>query len=149
MTNGSIQPKAAVPAPNMMPKPASQYSGVPMQKSIRFFIRMLPVFLALVKPASHMAKPACMKKTSAAPSSTQMVFTAENVIGINLLCLIGKPKPSGPEGERVTAARRAGDHSKTKAQGRPRDRSRRHTLAPFGIVDILCRWVPFVKKTYC
>ena len=51
-----------------------------MQKSIRFFMRMLPVFFARVKPASHMAKPACMKNTSAAPSSTQIVLTAENVI---------------------------------------------------------------------
>ena len=57
-----------------------------MQKSIRFFIRMLPVFLARVKPASHMEKPACMKKTSAAPSSTQMVLTALSVIAIPLFC---------------------------------------------------------------
>ena len=53
-----------------------------MQKSIRFFIRILPVFLARVKPASHMANPACIKKTRAAPRSTQMVLTAENVIQI-------------------------------------------------------------------
>ncbi len=38
-----------------------------MQKSIRFFMMMLPAFLALVKPVSTMAKPACMKKTRAAP----------------------------------------------------------------------------------
>ena len=50
-----------------------------MQKSIRFFIRMLPVFLARVKPASHMAKPACMKKTRAAPNRTHMVLTAEYI----------------------------------------------------------------------
>ena len=66
--------------PNMMPKPTSQKTGVPMQKSMRFFIRMLPVFLARVNPASHMANPACMKKTRAAPTRTQMVFTAEYVI---------------------------------------------------------------------
>ena len=82
MIKGSIQPKSAVPAPNMMPKPKSQYSGVPIQKSMRFFMRMLPVFLARVKPASHMAKPACMKKTRAAPRSTQMVLTAEKDIPI-------------------------------------------------------------------
>ena len=57
--------------------------GVPMQKSIRFFIRMLPVFLARVKPASHMAKPACMKKTSAAPNRTQMVLTELNSIVVS------------------------------------------------------------------
>ena len=51
-----------------------------MQKSIRFFMRILPVFLALVKPASHMENPACMKNTRAAPNSTQMVLTALYVI---------------------------------------------------------------------
>ena len=39
---------------------------------------MFPEFLALVKPASTMAKPACMKKTSAAPISTHIVLTADN-----------------------------------------------------------------------
>ena len=39
----------------------NQKHGVPMQKSIMFFIRMLPVFFALVRPASQSAKPACMK----------------------------------------------------------------------------------------
>ena len=38
-----------------------------MQKSIRFFIMILPVFFALVKPASTIAKPACIQNTSAAP----------------------------------------------------------------------------------
>ena len=68
--------------PNISPKPTSQKTGVPMQKSMRFFIRMLPVFLARVNPASHMANPACMKKTRAAPTRTQMVLTAEYVIVI-------------------------------------------------------------------
>ena len=75
-----MPPRIAEPAPNMMPKPKSQKQGVPIQKSIKFFIRMLPVFLARVKPASHMEKPACMKNTSAAPSSTQIVLTELYVI---------------------------------------------------------------------
>ena len=83
MIMGSNQPKRPVPAPNIMPKPMSQKQGVPMQKSIRFFIRMLPVFLARVKPASHMEKPACMKKTSAAPNRTQMVLTELNSIVVS------------------------------------------------------------------
>ena len=33
---------------------------------------MLPAFLARVKPVSTMAKPACMKNTSAAPIKNQM-----------------------------------------------------------------------------
>lgn len=41
---------------------------------------MLPVFFARVKPASHREKPAYMKKTIAAPNSTQMVFTELSVI---------------------------------------------------------------------
>jgi len=47
-----------------------------MQKSIRFFMMMLPAFFARVKPVSTMAKPACMRKTMAAPTRTQMVFQA-------------------------------------------------------------------------
>ena len=35
-------------------------------KSSVFFMTMLPAFLALVNPASTIAKPACMKKTNAA-----------------------------------------------------------------------------------
>ena len=85
MIIGSIQPKSAVPVPNITPKPTSQKQGVPMQKSIRFFIRMLPVFFARVKPASHMEKPACMKNTSAVPSSTHMVLTALNVMVLSPL----------------------------------------------------------------
>jgi hypothetical protein len=42
-------------------EPISQKHGVPIQKSIMFFMRMLPVFLALVRPASQSANPACMK----------------------------------------------------------------------------------------
>ena len=38
-----------------------------MQKSIRFFIMIFPAFFALVKPVSTIAKPACIKNTSAAP----------------------------------------------------------------------------------
>ncbi len=38
-----------------------------MQKSIRFFMIMFPVFFALVKPASTIAKPACIQNTNAAP----------------------------------------------------------------------------------
>lgn len=45
---------------------------VPMQKSIRFFIRMLPAFFALVKPVSTIANPACIQKTGAAPIRNQM-----------------------------------------------------------------------------
>ena len=64
------------PSPNIKPKPKSQNSGVPIQKSIRFFMIMLPAFFARVKPVSTIAKPACIKNTSAAPNSTHIVLTA-------------------------------------------------------------------------
>ena len=49
---------------------------VPMQKSIRFFMIMLPAFLALVKPVSTIAKPHCIKNTSAAPMRNHMANAA-------------------------------------------------------------------------
>ena len=42
-------------------------------QSIRFFIMMLPTFLARVSPASTRAKPACMKNTRTPAMSTQML----------------------------------------------------------------------------
>ena len=56
----------------------------PTEKSIRFFIMMLTAFLARVKPASTIAKPACMKKTKKAAISIQTVsrdFALESVVG--------------------------------------------------------------------
>ena len=43
----------------------------PLAIGAMFFIMMLTAFLALVKPASTMAKPACMKNTRAAATSVQ------------------------------------------------------------------------------
>ena len=45
---------------------------VPMQKSIRFFMMMLPAFFARVKPVSTMANPHCMKNTRIAPTRNQI-----------------------------------------------------------------------------
>jgi hypothetical protein len=42
------------PFPNISPNPTSQNAGVPMQKSIRFFIRIFPVFFALVNPPAKL-----------------------------------------------------------------------------------------------
>ena len=60
-------------------KPIIINTTVPIQKSIRFFIIILPVFLALVKPASTIAKPACMKNTSAAPIKNQTPKTSPEI----------------------------------------------------------------------
>ena len=49
-----------------------------MQKSIKFFMMILPAFFALVKPVSTIANPACIQNTKAAPiknqNSTVMMF---------------------------------------------------------------------------
>ena len=59
-------------SPSRSPNPMRIKATVPMQKSIRFFIRILPAFFALVKPVSTIAKPACIQKTRAAPMRNQM-----------------------------------------------------------------------------
>ena len=46
--------------------------GVPIEKSIRFFMMMFPAFFARVNPVSTIAKPHCMKNTSAAPIRNQI-----------------------------------------------------------------------------
>ena len=76
-TSKSDRKKPEVPnqpveeAPNITPKPMAQKARDPMEKSIRFFIMILTAFLARVNPVSTMAKPACMKNTSAAATSVQ------------------------------------------------------------------------------
>ena len=54
-------------SPSIRDAPQMNHITVPIQKSIRFFMMMFPAFLALVKPASHMANPACIQNTNAAP----------------------------------------------------------------------------------
>ena len=60
-----------ISSPRKSPNPIKMKTTVPIQKSIRFFIMMFPVFLALVKPASHIANPACIQNTNAAPMRNQ------------------------------------------------------------------------------
>jgi hypothetical protein len=56
-------PKSPPFHPNMMAKPMAKNPIDPIEKSIRFFMTMLQVFFARVKPDSTSAKPACMRKT--------------------------------------------------------------------------------------
>jgi hypothetical protein len=73
----SLRKKPDVPnqpvevVPNMSPNPMAQKVMEPMEKSMRFFIKMFTAFLARVNPASTMANPTCMKKTSAAAIRVQ------------------------------------------------------------------------------
>ncbi len=66
-----LVPKKPLVTPNIRPKPTSQKTRLPTEKSIRFFMSMLTAFLALVKPVSTMAKPACMKNTKKAATHVQ------------------------------------------------------------------------------
>lgn len=66
-----INPPAAS-CPTSREKPSSINTTVPIQKSIKFFIIMLPAFLARVKPVSTIAKPHCIKNTRAAPIKNQI-----------------------------------------------------------------------------
>ena len=97
------QPKKALPAPYMMLKPSIQYSTEPHMKSTKFFIRMLAVFLACVRPASTRAKPGCIQNTSIAPSNTHIVSspftksfdssTAGATISNNVIIIKTIPRP--------------------------------------------------------
>ena len=64
-----IRPTRSSPSKRL--KPIKMKVTVPIQKSIKFFIRMLPAFFALVKPASTIANPACIQNTNAAPIKNQ------------------------------------------------------------------------------
>ena len=65
-----------------------------MQKSSRFFIMMLPAFLARVKPLSTIANPACMKNTRAPATIVQtmsvcfcsvaIAFCRSSIVGAGL-----------------------------------------------------------------
>ena len=76
--------------------------------------------------------------TSAAPSSTQIVFTAENVIEINLLC--SRPDRRKPSRPCVPNKKRKGGGEIALAA---------HPCACSGIAVILFRHRRVVKKTIC
>ena len=63
-------------SPSNKPNPIRINTQVPIQKSIRFFMIMLPAFFALVNPASTIANPACIKNTNAAPIKNQIPNTS-------------------------------------------------------------------------
>jgi len=70
--------------PNMIPKPTNQNAIEPRLKSIRFFIKMLQAFLALVKPVSTIANPACIKNTRKAAINVQIVSIATALVSIDI-----------------------------------------------------------------
>ena len=72
MSKPGLPIKPTRSSPSRSPKPIRINATVPMQKSIRFFIRILPAFFALVNPVSTIAKPACIQNTRAAPIRNQI-----------------------------------------------------------------------------
>ena len=81
-----IKPPSAS-SPLMSPKPSTRNATVPTQKSIRFFMMMLPAFFARVKPVSTMANPACMKNTSTAPTMYHRLSAPMNIATMSLLII--------------------------------------------------------------
>ena len=60
--------------------PHTAYISTPINTIIVFFVRMLTVFLARVRPASRQPKPRCIEKTSTAAIRIQRLFTV-NISG--------------------------------------------------------------------
>ena len=75
-SNPGFPMKPARSSPSNRLNPIRINTTVPIQKSIKFFIMIFPVFLALVKPASTIAKPACIQKTRAAPIKNHTAKTS-------------------------------------------------------------------------
>jgi hypothetical protein len=72
-----VRKKPSVPmrppqeVPNISPNPTAKKTSAPAEASITFFMMMFTAFFAREKPDSSSAKPACMKKTSAAARIVQ------------------------------------------------------------------------------
>jgi hypothetical protein len=71
--NHPVFPIMRFPSPNMIAYPKRKNPSDAMQKSRKFFVRMLLAFFALINPASTIPNPACMKKTRVAAKSTHTV----------------------------------------------------------------------------
>ena len=79
MSNPGLPIKPTMSSPSKSPKPRRINTTVPIQKSIRFFIRMFPAFFALVNPVSTIANPACIQNTNAAPIRNQTPYTSPEI----------------------------------------------------------------------
>src|SRR4051812_12666660 len=64
------------PLPNASAKPIAQYMIAAIEKLVRIFATTVPAFFWREKPISSSAKPACMKMTSSAASSTHVELIA-------------------------------------------------------------------------
>ena len=82
----------------------AQNTSDPIEKSIRFFIRMLAAFLARVRPVSSIAKPACIRKTRTAANNIQTVSIARALESASAKAASATPRP------RSTRTRRFGGY---------------------------------------
>src|SRR3954451_17534898 len=64
------------PLPKAKAKPIAQYISAAIEKFVRIFATTVPAFFAREKPISRNAKPACMKITSRAATTTQTELIA-------------------------------------------------------------------------
>src|SRR4051812_5085656 len=64
------------PLPKAKAKPIAQYISAAIEKFVRIFATTVPAFFCRENPISNNAKPACMKITSRAATTTQMELIA-------------------------------------------------------------------------
>ena len=99
----------AMSSPSRRLKPIRMKTTVPIQKSIRFFIRILPAFFALVKPVSTIANPACIQNTSAAPIRNQTPNTSPfKTLKISSVIIVPPRFPEGNAHPRLRGLLSAG-----------------------------------------
>ena len=99
----------AMSSPRRRLKPIRMKTTVPIQKSIRFFIRILPAFFALVKPVSTIANPACIQNTSAAPIRNQTPNTSPfKTLKISSVIIVPPRFPEGNAHPRLRGLLSAG-----------------------------------------
>ena len=79
----------------------AQNDSMPMEKSMRFFIRMLAAFLARVRPVSSIAKPACIRKTRTAASSVHTVSIARALESASANAASATPRPTSTRTQRL------------------------------------------------
>jgi len=71
-----------LPSPNISPNPTSQNASAATPNTTKFFARMLTAFFERQSPLSNIAKPAFMKNTRKAVTSTHIVSRATFVSAV-------------------------------------------------------------------
>ncbi len=71
-----LSPANQPPPPKAIAKPTAHQTTDAIEKLTRILAIPMPAFFPREKPISRNAKPACMKKTSAVPTSTHVTLTS-------------------------------------------------------------------------